>query len=481
MHSVRPKVSAAPQAPPSVALEALSSWGVLPDILPVGVYSCDDRGLLVQYNRRAAEMWGRSPPTGDPVVRFCGALKAWRPDGSALESRDGPVAEVLRTGRSVRDREVVIERPDGERLTILASSDPLIDPQGKVVGAITCLQDASPLKRQQEATLSSETRSRDILEALPAAVYTTDSAGRITFYNQAAADMAGTQPRLGVDEWCVTWRLFNTDGTPLPHDECPMAIALQSGEPVRGAEAVAERPDGTRVPFVPYPTPLRDDQGRVVGAVNMLVDISDQKQAEAQQKLLVDELNHRVKNTLATVQSIAMQTARGAKSLAEFLSVFEGRLMGLGKTHDLLTRYKWTGARLEEILGQELKTFTAAGQNVIKIDGPDINLKPRPAMAFAMALHELTANAASHGSLSRPDGNVAVTWKVKRHKVVGDVLALEWVEAGGPPVTAPQARGFGHRLIERTFTLDLGGTCELVFARSGLRCEISVPLDGVAI
>jgi PAS domain S-box-containing protein len=122
-----------------------------------------------------------------------------------------------------------------------------------------------------------EGQLRTVLDALPAAVYTTDAAGRITYYNQAAADLAGRKPVLGVDEWCVTWRLYNSDGSPLPHEQCPMAIAIKENRPVRGIEAILERPDGTRIPFAPYPTPLRDASGALVGAVNLLVDISDRK------------------------------------------------------------------------------------------------------------------------------------------------------------------------------------------------------------
>src|ERR1700686_3990560 len=116
---------------------------------------------------------------------------------------------------------------------------------------------------------------RAVLDTLPAAIYTTDAAGRITYYNRAAADLAGREPRLGEDEWCVTWRLFNPDGTPLPHDCCPMAVALKENRSIRGVEAILERPDGTRVPFLPYQTPLRDSSGALLGAANMLVDIGD--------------------------------------------------------------------------------------------------------------------------------------------------------------------------------------------------------------
>ena len=121
---------------------------------------------------------------------------------------------------------------------------------------------------------------QSVLDALPAAVYTTDAAGRVTYYNQAAADLAGRRPELGKDEWCVTWRLYWPDGTPMPHDQCPMAVALKENRPIRGAEAILERPDGTRVPFLPYPTPLHDASGALVGAVNLLVDITERQVAD---------------------------------------------------------------------------------------------------------------------------------------------------------------------------------------------------------
>jgi PAS domain S-box-containing protein len=137
----------------------------------------------------------------------------------------------------------------------------------------------------------------DILEALPVAIYTADAAGKITYYNQAAADFAGRRPKLGSDDWCVSWRLFWPDGTPMPHAECPMAVTLREGRPIRGQEAVAERPDGTRVPFMPYPTPLFDAAGRLVGAVNLLMDITDQKRAQAEARttraLLEARVDHR--------------------------------------------------------------------------------------------------------------------------------------------------------------------------------------------
>ena len=154
-----------------------------------------------------------------------------------------------------------------------------------------CFQDVSETLRARERWY------RELLEALPVALYTTDIEGRLTFYNDAAIALAGTRPELGSDKWCVSWRLFHPDGRPMPHDECPMAVALKENRVVRGAEAIAERPDGSRVPFIPYPSPLRDEHGTVIGAVNMLIDISDRKAAELERQRLVAELR-RLNETL---------------------------------------------------------------------------------------------------------------------------------------------------------------------------------------
>jgi PAS domain S-box-containing protein len=141
-----------------------------------------------------------------------------------------------------------------------------------------------------------------LLDALPVAIYTTDAAGKITYYNQAAVDFAGRRPVLGSDEWCITWRLFRPDGTPLPPNECPMAVAVREGRPIRGQEVVAARPDGTRIHTMPYPTPLFDSTGRLVGAVNLLMDITGQKRSEVaarQMKALLEKRVERGTQVLA--------------------------------------------------------------------------------------------------------------------------------------------------------------------------------------
>jgi PAS domain S-box-containing protein len=140
----------------------------------------------------------------------------------------------------------------------------------------------------------------ELLEALPVAVYTTDAQGRITFFNQAAADLWGHRPELG-SEWCGSWRLYWPDGRPLPHDQCPMALTLKEGRPARGIEAVTERPDGTRVNFLPYPTLLRDASGRLIGAINLLVDISERKRLERLKDEFVSTVSHELRAPLTSI------------------------------------------------------------------------------------------------------------------------------------------------------------------------------------
>ena len=462
----------------SLALQqALHAWDGLLEQLPVAVYACDNDGVLVQFNRRAAELWDPVPPVGDASLRYCGAFRIYAADGSPLAAEDSPMAQVLRTGTPVRDHEMIVERPDGSRSTVIANVDPLFDRTGQIVGGLGCLQDITALRCATEDLKAHERWSGELLDALPAAIYTTDPEGRITFYNRAAAELAGTEPVLGSDRWCVTWKIYNADGTRLPHEQCPMAVTLATGEPVRGVEAVAERPDGVRVPFMPYPTPLRDGSGKISGAVNMLVDISHQKRAEEQHKVLIDELNHRVKNTLTTVQSIARQTARGAQSLEAFSAKFEARLMALSSAHDFLSKRKWEGASLYDILARVLKSVAADDPERVLLDGPLLTLTPRAAVALSMVFHELAANAARHGALSRPGGRVQVSWRLRRTDDEPPALALSWREVGGPRVARPLSTGFGARMVERTIEGEMEGQCDVRFLPKGVRCDIVMPLS----
>ena len=200
----------------------------------------------------------------------------------------------------------------------------------------------------------------------------------------------------------------------------------------------------------------------------------ERAQAEQRQRLLINELNHRVKNTLATVQAIAFQTLKGDVPLAEGRARFEARLMALARAHSLLTAQNWEGASLARVVSDATE-YLAGDQGRFAISGEEVMLAPRAALALALALHELSTNAAKYGALSGDGGSVSIRWLVE-----GGVLRIEWKERGGPPVREPDHRGFGSRLIERGLAGDLGGRAALAFEPDGLACTIEAAVASIA-
>ncbi len=253
-----------------------------------------------------------------------------------------------------------------------------------------------------------------------------------------------------------------------------------TGEPYEGRESAAQlqrKPDGlletVYLNFIYQP--IRDDAGAVVGIFVQGHDITENVLAAQRQKLMIDELNHRVKNTLATVQSIAIQTARSNTDPASFAETFQSRIMALSHTHNLLTQSHWEGADLRAILEHETEAY---GPTRISLNGPPVSLEPAVVLSLGMIFHELATNAAKYGALHTPDGRILIDWGLADQR--DRKLKLSWREIGGPKVTAPQRRGFGSRLIERNIRHDLAGEIDLVYAAGGLIAELTVPLDRTA-
>jgi PAS domain S-box-containing protein len=340
----------------------------------------------------------------------------------------------------------------------------------------TNLNNVVELEQSPDAAVRErERRFRGLLEALPVAIYTTDPAGRITYFNEAAAEFWGQRPTIGTQEWCGSWKLYWPDGSPLAHDACPMALALKENRPIRGMEAIAERPDGSKVPFIPYPTPLYDQNGRLVGAVNMLVDITERKRAEAEQAMLVREVHHRVRNTLAIAQAIVGSTAKSSDTIDGFKDALIGRISALARTHLLMSDATRPEVDFEVMLKSELDPFADGSGMRVAISGPPVEVTSRTAVPLGMALHELTTNAAKYGALSVLGGKVEVTWRViteatKRH------LEFDWIESGGPKVTPPIRKGFGDQLLEVVLPRQVFATTKVDYLAEGLRVRVKLPL-----
>jgi PAS domain S-box-containing protein len=217
-----------------------------------------------------------------------------------------------------------------------------------------------------------------------------------------------------------------------------------------------------------------DPAGKPVGLHAIARDVTERRRAEERQRLLVNELNHRVKNTLALVQGLALQSFKDGRDMAEAREAFQHRLAALAAAHDLLTRESWEGATLDQLVAQALGLYNGHEAR-IEWEGPPVRLNPKAAVSLVMAFHELCTNATKYGALSVPEGGVAVRWSVS-----GDVLAIDWRERGGPPVEAPARRGFGLRMIERALAADLAGAARVEFEPEGLVCRIETSLEDAA-
>jgi PAS domain S-box-containing protein len=220
------------------------------------------------------------------------------------------------------------------------------------------------------------------------------------------------------------------------------------------------------------------EDGLASRMVGVSLDITARKLAEERQRLLVDELNHRVKNTLATVQSIALQTRRGSQSLPTFEAAFLSRLDALAGVHDLLSQVSWEGASLAAVVRETLAPHLGPGESAerLSLSGPDVRLGPNAAVTLTMAFHELATNAAKYGALSVGSGKVDVQWRANGASTPGEI-EIQWRESGGPPVSVPVRRGFGTRFLERGMAREFDGIVVLDFAPDGVCCQMRMPLS----
>jgi len=406
------------------------------------IVSKDLDGTIMTWNRGAERLFGYSAE--DAIGRSITMLIP--PD--RRDEEPGILARI-RKGEMVDHFETVRRRKDGSLFDISLTISPVRDAKGRIVGASKIARDISERKEAEARLKDSQRRLQELLAAIPAAIYTTDAEGRITYFNEAAVELAGRRPVIGEDRWCVTWKLLHPDGRPLPQEECPMAVSLREGRPVRGVEAVAERPDGTRVPFIPYPTPMLDANGKVVGGINMLVDVSERKQAETQQRILLNELNHRVKNNMQMLQSLLAAAGRQSHSseARAILHEASSRVAAMAAAQRVLydtpdaTRFN-AAQFLNAVCQTAAQAFSANIQ--VECDLDDVVLSNDMAMPLALIINELVTNAMKHGLHHRESNPIRVG-------LVRDAADLElFVGDDGPgfDLEAVRQNSSGLRLVE---------------------------------
>ena len=324
-------------------------------------------------------------------------------------------------------------------------------------------------------------RLQAVLDTVPVAVwFTFDSAGQHVIGNRRAAEMVRL-PEMANASLSVPpaqapqhYRVFK-DGVELPPERLPLRRALL-GETITNEEMELHFTDGAVLSGLVQAAPLRDQSGKIVGAVSAGLDITGRKRTEEHRLLLLNELNHRVKNTLATVQSIAVQSFRRARTDTSGREMFQSRLLALSRAHDVLTNESWEGANLSDIAAQAIVPYRDADPTRFAVSGPSVWLSAKMALSISMALHELATNAVKYGALSNEKGRVSITWRTLKEPD-GRRLRLEWSEKDGPPVVPPRRKGFGSRLIERGLAQELGGEVKIEYEPQGVWCEINAHLD----
>lgn len=439
----------------------------LTELSPAIIWFGNPDGSLSYLNDRWYEYTGQTPsealPLGWSTVihpdDLSGLLQSW---------------EEARSRETLYDTEARLRRHDGTYRWFLIRAEPQRDEAGKIFGWLGSNSDIHDRKHAEEALQKAQDKLRLAIAATDIGIFDYDLITGDLGWDARVCALFGLSP-----DAPISYDVFLSGLHPDDRDWVDRAVQAALDPASGGMYDIAYRTiglsDGVER-WIAAQGQVIFERGRAVRFIGTARDISDVKRAEEHQRLLAGELQHRIKNTLAMVQAIANQTLRGATDLDEAREAFAGRLISLGRAHDILTQASWTAAPIIEVIEGALCVHRHASVPRIRTTGPDVQLAAKPALSLALALHELATNAAKYGALSNESGFVELRWNVV-HEGAAPRFCLTWSEHGGPPILSePTRRGFGSRLIARSFTSEMGGAVSLTYAPTGLVCRIEAPL-----
>jgi PAS domain S-box-containing protein len=346
-------------------------------------------------------------------------------------------------------------------------------PDGRPERLLSISRDITEQKQAEDRMTETAERYRLAARATNDAIWDWDLASDYIQWNEAVQTLFGYAPEeVGASG---QWWKEHIHPEHRKHVVQDIHAVIDGKEAHWSAEYRFQKADGTNAAIFDRGYVLRDETGRAVRMIGAMLDITERKRLEEQQVLVSRELHHRVKNTLATVQAVISSTARHAQTISEFRHAVTERITSLAKTHTLLIETNHDGASLRDILMSELEPYADATRQRVRLNGPEIHLSSEMAVAFGMAVHELTTNAAKYGAFSLPTGCVRVDWDLEEQDGEQRLL-LEWQEQDGPLVTEPDRQGFGSVLLQRALGRQLGGNVEMTFVPSGLKVRISATL-----
>ncbi|BCP54830.1 hypothetical protein K32_34470 [Kaistia sp. 32K] len=442
------------------------------DTLPAAIYVVDATGRITAYNEAASALWGRRPAPREAM--WSGFHRLLRPDLTPMPLEESPVVTALREGRAIVAAEVIAEHPDGSRGFYLSYPKPLFDAEGRVTGAIDMLVDITEKKRSD----LSAARLSAIVESSHDAIVSKDLNGIIATWNKGAEALFGYK----AEE--VIGKPMTIIIPPDRLDEEPAILErIRRGDLVDHFETVRRRKDGSLVDISLTISPVKDPSGVIVGASKVAHDITERRVAEEQQRLILREMSHRIKNLFAIAGSILAMNARVAETPAELARSVRQRLDALTRAHEL-TRpglidengvARSGASSLRELLEAIFLPYVAERDGSIRtaqihLDGEDVRVGAGAVSNLALVFNEFATNAAKYGALTAEGGRVSIRWTVEDDKV-----RVLWQEAGGPAIEQPPVRrGFGSTLADRIIAGQLAGTLEREWQRDGLRLRLEL-------
>jgi len=423
------------------------------------IVSKDINGIIVSWNRGAQRLFGYSADdiVGKPLTILMPPER--QEEGPQILAR-------IRRGERIDHYETVRQRNDGGLVDIALTVSPLKDTEGKIVGASMIARDITERKQAERAWRAREAELEAVISRTPFMLIRCSPDLRYRFVSPAYAEMLGRRR-----EDIVGRSIVDVIGEEAFKTILPRINKVLAGERAEYEGEVHYQSIGKRFLHGVY-TPDKDERGEVIGWIASILDVTERRRAEAQRDLLIAEVNHRVKNTLATVISIAHQSFSEDKSFDDAQRSFNSRIRALAQSHTRLADANWSGISLETIIRDETAPYRNSSN--VNIVGPGVILNPKCAVSLGMAIHELTTNAAKYGALSAKNGSIQVSWETAPSE---NQIRITWVERGGPTVMPPRRSGFGRRLLERALASDLGGTVKLDFPEEGLTCLIAFPLN----
>jgi two-component sensor histidine kinase len=308
---------------------------------------------------------------------------------------------------------------------------------------------------------------------MPVGVLLIDREENVLLINQKALDLWDLEAVRKFSEFKKVTRL-TSNGAPYPPGEWPIMRALRDGVQTEDELVFHEVPRRGRVRLSVNAAPIRNADGQIIAAVAAFYDVTALHDSLDQQQLLLDEINHRVKNTMANIQSIALLTRSGAGSVDQYVSAFQQRLLALSRAYNLLTENNWRGAGIQQIV--EMTTAPYGRSSQIEILGSDVELSSKHALALTATLQELCTNAAKYGALSVPEGKLHIHWRCLDQHV-----ELKWIEANGPRVTPPIRRGFGSKLLQEILAQDPEWSVEVLFEPPGVTARVTLNISAAIV